>query len=67
MYQTVGTSAAQYIADAMDLPLYVGTISGSGNSTGRDYLPTQVYNELIMYKKNISSADYLNPIEVFNP
>ena len=67
MYQTVGTSAAQYIADAMDLPLYVGTISGSGNSTGRDYLPTQVYNELIMYKKNISSADYLNAIEVFNP
>ena len=65
MYQTVGTSAAQYIADAMALPLYVGTISGSGNSTGRDYLPTQVYKEL-MYVKN-SSADYLNPIEVFNP
>ena len=66
MYQTVGTSAAQYIADAMDLPLYVGTISGSGNSTGRDYLPTQVYKEYT-YNKNISSADYLNPIEVFNP
>ena len=42
MYQTVGTSAAEYIAKAMDLPLFVGNISGTGNSTGRDYLPTEV-------------------------
>ena len=42
MYQTVGTSAIEFVAQAMDLPLYVGDISGSGTCLGRDYNPTEV-------------------------
>jgi len=41
MYQTVGTSAVEYIAKAMELPLYVDTISGSGTSVDMDYFPTE--------------------------
>jgi len=41
MYQTVGTSAIEFIAEAMDIPLYVGSISGVSSCTDKDYLPTQ--------------------------
>eukprot|EP00088_Acartia_fossae_P038541 TRINITY_DN3998_c0_g1_i2.p1 TRINITY_DN3998_c0_g1~~TRINITY_DN3998_c0_g1_i2.p1 ORF type:complete len:542 (-),score=83.49 TRINITY_DN3998_c0_g1_i2:214-1839(-) len=41
MYQTVGTSAIEFVAQAMDLPLYVGDIAGSGTCVGRDYNPTE--------------------------
>ena len=42
MYQTVGSSAVEYIAKAMELPFFVETISGQGRSTDKDYLPTEV-------------------------
>lgn len=42
MYQSVGTMAAKYIAEAMALPLYVDDITGTGMSTGKDYTPTVV-------------------------
>jgi diphthine-ammonia ligase len=37
MYQTVGHHAIDLYADAMDLPLYRRTISGSALEVGRDY------------------------------
>ena len=42
MYQTVGTSAVEFIAAAMELPLFVETIIGAGKSTDKDYTPTKV-------------------------
>jgi len=41
MYQTVGTSAVEFIAAAMELPLFVETIMGTGKSTDKDYTPTK--------------------------
>lgn len=39
MYQTVGHHAIDLYADAIGLPLYTQTITGSSLSTGRDYKP----------------------------
>ena len=47
MYQTVGSSAVEYIAKAMDLPFFVGTTVGEGRSTNIDYTPTQVPLKII--------------------
>ena len=42
MYQTVGSSAVEYIAKAMNLPFFIGTTTGEGRSINKDYTPTQV-------------------------
>ncbi|XP_069805567.1 diphthine--ammonia ligase isoform X2 [Dendropsophus ebraccatus] len=39
MYQTVGYQALNLYAEAMDLPLYRATLSGSSLNTGRGYTP----------------------------
>lgn len=40
MYQTVGHQGINLYAEAMDLPLYRETISGSAVDRGRNYKPT---------------------------
>lgn len=41
MYQTVGHQGINLYADAMDLPLYRETISGSAVDQGKNYNPTE--------------------------
>lgn len=40
MYQTVGQDGLQFIAEAMDLPIIKGTISGKAVDQGSDYAAT---------------------------
>ena len=42
MYQSVGCSAVEYIAQALELPLFTETIRGCGKSTDKDYVPIEV-------------------------
>jgi diphthine-ammonia ligase len=37
MYQTVGQDAISLVADALDVPLYRGTIRGTAVNMGSDY------------------------------
>ena len=41
MYQTVGWNNVGMIAEAMELPLYVETVTGDSLNVGRDYTPCQ--------------------------
>jgi len=41
MYQTIGWDKVKTIANAMELPLYVETVTGSSLDTGADYLPKE--------------------------
>jgi len=41
MYQSVGCSAVEYIAQALELPLFTETIRGYGKSTDKDYIPIE--------------------------
>ena len=41
MFQTVGHTAIDLYAEALGLPLYVQTISGSSLATGGDYQPEE--------------------------
>ena len=55
MYQTVGHNAIDLYAEAMDLPLYRGTIQGSSVNQGKVYTENQGDEVEDLYKllKNI--------------
>lgn len=55
MYQTVGHNAIDLYAQAMDLPLYRGTIQGSSVDQGKMYTENQQDEVEDLYKllKNI--------------
>ena len=55
MYQTVGHNAIDLYAEAMDLPLYQGTIQGSSVDQGKVYTENQGDEVEDLYKllKNI--------------
>ena len=55
MYQTVGHNAIDLYAEAMDLPLYRGTIQGSSVDQGKVYTENQGDEVEDLYKllKNI--------------
>lgn len=60
MYQTVGHHGIDLYAEAMNLPLYRETISGSAIEQGKNYKPTQndevedLYRLLHRVKVNLS-------------
>ena len=41
MYQTVGWNNVRMIAQALELPLFVETVTGDSRNVGRDYTPCQ--------------------------
>lgn len=60
MFQTVGHTAIDLYAEAMNLPLYVQTIAGSSIATGKDYKPQEGDEVEDLYKLLQAVKDDLN-------
>ena len=68
MYQTVGHNAIDLYAEAMDLPLYRGTIQGSSVDQGKVYTENQGDEVEDLYKllKNIKVFFVLLTCTIFS-